>query len=308
MKIDITLITKIMWTFVIIIMVAEPWVKKWVHTRRLYKASKSFVGKQKQKKNKRIEVTPGIYIKIYDNFKAEVCRQHLTKQQLYSEIAYTKTRIQNNLSTDESIWKSLSLTISVVSLFQSIISPEDGNNATAMLIIELLILVVIVVAWFCLRNQPCSNYMDQIIWFQCDMLESIKRECDEGLLEKGIIVEIDINNKTDADSWNLYDCLTKHFTTNELEKLQSEELEDKKHAESYNENGSSSLNILRYCPEIFKKIFSCTTLQRVYPMVTFIGGYICARFQNMFLRLVVCLILITVSFYMHWCLHKKKEK
>lgn len=67
------------------------------------------------------------------------------------------------------------------------------------------------------------------------MLESIKRECDDGLLEKRIIIEIDANNKTDTGSWNIYDYLTKQFTTNTLQKLQSEELEDKKRAKSKKE-------------------------------------------------------------------------
>lgn len=67
------------------------------------------------------------------------------------------------------------------------------------------------------------------------MLESIKRECDEGLLEKRITIEIDANNKTDTGSWNIYDYLTGQFTTNALKELQSEELEDKKRAESKKE-------------------------------------------------------------------------
>lgn len=88
MKIHVASIAKITLAFVIIIMVVEPRIKKWV---------------REQQKIKKIEITPGIYTKIYDNFKAEVC-QHLTKQRLYLEIAYTKTRIQNNLNADEPIW------------------------------------------------------------------------------------------------------------------------------------------------------------------------------------------------------------
>ena len=73
-------------------------------------------------------------------------------------------------------------------------------------------------------------------------------------------------------------------------------------------NGSSLLNILRYYPENFKKIFGYTALKLVYPMAIFIGGYICACFQNIFLMLTVCFILIVMGFCMHWCLHKRKEK
>ena len=214
MKIDVTSIAKITLAFVIIIMVVEPRIKKWVRARQTIR---------------RIEITPGMYIKIYDNLKAKVC-QHFTKQRLYSEIAYTKTRIQNNLNADEPIWKSLLFAISYISLLQSTISSEDENNATAMLIIGLLI-----AAAFYFWSQSYGNYMDQIIRFQCDMLESIKRECDEGLLEESFTVEIDANNKTDTDSWNIYDYLTKQFTTNTLQKLQSEELEDKKRAKSKKE-------------------------------------------------------------------------
>lgn len=184
---------------------------------------------RKKKKTKRIKITPNMYLKIYDRLKTEVC-QHLTKQRVYSEIAYTKTRIQNNLNADEPIWKSLLFAISCISLLQSTISSEDENNATAMLIIGLLI-----AAAFYFWSQSYGNYMDQIIRFQCDMLESIKRECDDGLLEKRIIIEIDANNKTDTGSWNIYDYLTKQFTTNTLQKLQSEELEDKKRAKSKKE-------------------------------------------------------------------------
>lgn len=71
------------------------------------------------------------------------------------------------------------------------------------------------------------------------MLESIKRECDEGLLEKRITIEIDANNKTDTGSWNIYDYLTGQFTTSALKELQSEELEDKKRAESKKEGAKS---------------------------------------------------------------------
>lgn len=188
----------------------------------------------KEKKTKRIEITLNMYLKIYDRLKTEVC-QHLTKQRVYSEIAYTKTRIQNNLNADEPIWKSLLFAISCISLLQSTISSEDENNATAMLIIGLLIVGVIAMAAFYFWNQSYGNYIDQIIRFQCDMLESIKRECDEGLLEKRITIEIDANNKTDTGSWNIYDYLTGQFTTNALKELQSEELEDKKRAESKKE-------------------------------------------------------------------------
>lgn len=213
MKIDVTSIAKIT-AFIIIIMVVAPRIKKWVRARQTIR---------------RIDITPGMYIKIYDNFKAKVC-QHLTKQRLYLEIAYTKTRIQNNLNADEPIWKSLLFTISCISLLQSAISSEDENNVAAMLIIGLLIAAV-----FYFWSQSCGNYMDQIIRFQCDMLESIKRECDEGLLEESFTVEIDANNKTDTGSWNMYDYLTGQFTTNELKRSQSEESEDKKRAEGYSE-------------------------------------------------------------------------
>lgn len=214
MEIDVTSIAKITLAFAIIIMVVAPRIKKWVRARQTIR---------------RIEITPGMYIKIYNNFKAKVC-QHLTKQRLYLEIAYTKTRIQNNLNADEPIWKSLLFAISCISLLQSTISSEDENNVTAMLIIGLLIAAV-----FYFWSQSCGNYMDQIIRFQCDMLDAIKRECDEGLLEKGIAVEIDTNNKTDAGNWNIYDYLTNQFTTNALKELQSEESEDKKRAEGYSE-------------------------------------------------------------------------
>lgn len=219
MKIDVTSIAKITLAFVIIIMVVEPRIKKWVYTQQTIR---------------RTEITASIYIKIYDNFKAEVC-QHLTKQRLYAEIAYTKTRIQNNLNADEPIWKSLLFAMSYISLLQSTISPEDENNVTAMGIIALFIIAVAVMAALYFWSQSYGNYMDQIIWFQCDMLESIKRECDEGLLDESLTVEIDANNKTDTGSWNMYDYLTDRFTTNALKELQSEELEDKKRAEGYNE-------------------------------------------------------------------------
>lgn len=231
MKMSAASIVKLIWITVIIIIAAETSVEKWRHAQCLRETSKSSSKKQRQKKKKtkRIEITPNMYLKIYDRFKTEVCR-HLTKQRLYSEIAYTKTRIQNNLNADEPIWKSLLFAISCISLLQSTISSEDENNATAMLIIGLLI-----AAAFYFWSQSYGNYMDQIIRFQCDMLESIKRECDEGLLEKRIIIEIDANNKTDTGSWNIYDYLTKQFTTNTLQKLQSEELEDKKRAKSKKE-------------------------------------------------------------------------
>ena len=231
MKMNTVSIVQLMWIIVIIIIAAETSVEKWRHAQCLREASKSFSKKQgrKKKKTKRIEITPNMYLKIYDRLKTEVC-QHLTKQRVYSEIAYTKTRIQNNLNADEPIWKSLLFAISCISLLQSTISSKDENNATAMLIIGLLI-----AAAFYFWSQSYGNYMDQIIRFQCDMLESIKRECDEGLLEKRIIIEIDANNKTDTGSWNIYDYLTKQFTTNTLQKLQSEELEDKKRAKSKKE-------------------------------------------------------------------------
>lgn len=219
MKIDVTSIAKITLAFAIIIMVVAPRIKKWVHTRQTIR---------------RIDITPGMYIKIYDNFKAKVC-QHLTKQRLYLEIAYTKTRIQNNLNADEPIWKSLLFAISYIPLLQSTISPEDENNVTASLIIGLLIFAVAVMTAFYFWSQSYGNDMDQIIRVQCDMLESIKRECDEGLLEESFTVEIDANNKTDTGSWNMYDYLTGQFTTNELKRLQSEESEDKKRAEGYSE-------------------------------------------------------------------------
>lgn len=219
MKMDATSIAKITWVCIMIIMAAEPWIKKWVRERQ---------------KIKRIEITPGIYTKIYDNFKAEVC-QHLTKQRLYSEIAYTKTRIQNNLNADEPIWKSLLFAISYISLLQSTISPEDENNVTAMCIIVLFIVAVGAIAVLYFWGQLYGDYMDQIIRFQCDMLESIKRECDEGLLEESLTVEIDENNKTDTGSWHMYDYLTDQFTTNELKELQSEESENKKRTEGYSE-------------------------------------------------------------------------
>lgn len=219
MKIDATSIAKITLAFVIIIMVVEPRIKKWVCTRQ---------------KIKRIEITPGIYKKIYDDFKAKVCR-YLTKQQVYSEIAYTKTRIQNNLNADEPIWKSLLFAMSYISLLQSAISSEDESNVAARSIIVLFILAVAVMTVFYFWSQSYGNYMDQIIWFQCDMLESIKRECDEGLLEESLTVEIDANNKTDIGSWNMYGYLTGRFTTNALKELQSEESEDKKRAEDCSE-------------------------------------------------------------------------
>lgn len=200
-------------------MVVEPRIKKWV---------------REQQKIKKIEITPGIYTKIYDNFKAEVC-QHLTKQRLYLEIAYTKTRIQNNLNADEPIWKSLLFAISYISLLQSTISPEDENDVTAMCIIALFIIAVAVMAALYFWSQSYGNYMDQILRFQCDMLDAIKRECDEGLLERSTTAEIDENNKTDTGSWNMYDYLTGRFTTNALKELQSEESEDKKRAEGYSE-------------------------------------------------------------------------
>lgn len=214
MEIDVTSIAKITSAFIIIIMVVAPRIKKWVRAQQTIR---------------RIDITPGMYIKIYNNFKAKVC-QHLTKQRLYLEIAYTKTRIQNNLNADEPIWKSLLFAISCISLLQSTISSEDENNVTAMLIIGLLIAAV-----FYFWSQSCGNYMDQIIRFQCDMLESIKRECDEGLLEESLTVEIDENNKTDTGSWHMYNYLTGRFTANALKKLQSEESEDKKRAEGYSE-------------------------------------------------------------------------
>lgn len=236
MKMNTVSIVQLMWIIVIIIIAAETSVEKWRHAQYLREASKSFSKKQgrKKKKTKRIEITPNMYLKIYDRLKTEVC-QHLTKQRVYSEIAYTKTRIQNNLNADEPIWKSLLFAISCISLLQSTISSEDENNATAMLIIGLLIVGVIAMAAFYFWNQSYGNYIDQIIRFQCDMLESIKRECDEGLLEKRITIEIDANNKTDTGSWNIYDYLTGQFTTNALKELQSEELEDKKRAESKKE-------------------------------------------------------------------------
>lgn len=219
MKIDATSIAKITLAFIIIIMVVEPRIKKWVCTRQ---------------KIKRIEITPGIYKKIYDDFKAKVCR-YLTKQQVYSEIAYTKTRIQNNLNADEPIWKSLLFAMSYISLLQSAISSEDESNVAARSIIVLFILAVAAMTVFYFWSQSYGNYMDQIIRFQCDMLESIKRECDEGLLEESLTVEIDANNKTDIGSWNMYDYLTGRFTTNALKELQSEESEDKKRAEDCSE-------------------------------------------------------------------------
>ena len=219
MKIDATSIAKITLAFVIIIMVVEPRIKKWVCARQ---------------KIKRIEITPGIYKKIYDDFKAKVCR-YLTKQQVYSEIAYTKTRIQNNLNADEPIWKSLLFAMSYISLLQSAISSEDESNVAARSIIVLFILAVAVMTVFYFWSQSYGNYMDQIIRFQCDMLESIKRECDEGLLEESLTVEIDANNKTDIGSWNMYGYLTGRFTTNALKELQSEESEDKKRAEDCSE-------------------------------------------------------------------------
>lgn len=219
MKIHVASIAKITLAFVIIIMVVEPRIKKWV---------------REQQKIKKIEITPGIYTKIYDNFKAEVC-QHLTKQRLYLEIAYTKTRIQNNLNADEPIWKSLLFAISYISLLQSTISPEDENNVTAMCIIALFIIAVAVMAALYFWSQSYGNYMDQILRFQCDMLDAIKRECDEGLLERSTTAEIDENNKTNTGSWNMYDYLTGRFTTNALKELQSEESEDKKRAEGYSE-------------------------------------------------------------------------
>ena len=219
MKIDVASIAKITLAFANIIMVVAPRIKKWMHTRQTIR---------------RIEITSGIYIKIYDNFKAKVC-QHLTKQRLYLEIAYTKTRIQNNLNADEPIWKSLLFAISYISLLQSTISPEDENNVTAMCIIVLFIIAVGAIAVLYFWGQLYGDYMDQIIRFQCDMLESIKRECDEGLLEEILTVEIDENNKTDTGSWHMYDYLTDQFTTNALKKLQSEESGDKKRTEGYSE-------------------------------------------------------------------------
>lgn len=243
MKMNTVSIVQLMWIIVIIIIAAETSVEKWRHAQYLREASKSFSKKQgrKKKKTKRIEITPNMYLKIYDRLKTEVC-QHLTKQRVYSEIAYTKTRIQNNLNADEPIWKSLLFAISCISLLQSTISSEDENNATAMLIIGLLIVGVIAMAAFYFWNQSYGNYIDQIIRFQCDMLESIKRECDEGLLEKRITIEIDANNKTDTGSWNIYDYLTGQFTTNALKELQSEELEDKKRAESKKKVQKARLN------------------------------------------------------------------
>lgn len=231
MKMNTVSIVQLMWIIVIIIIAAETSVEKWRHAQYLREASKSFSKKQgrKKKKTKRIEITPNMYLKIYDRLKTEVC-QHLTKQRVYSEIAYTKTRIQNNLNADEPIWKSLLFAISCISLLQSTISSEDENNATAMLIIGLLI-----AAAFYFWSQSYGNYMDQILRFQCDMLDAIKRECDEGLLERSTTAEIDENNKTDTGSWNMYDYLTGRFTTNALKELQSEELEDKKRAESKKE-------------------------------------------------------------------------
>lgn len=224
MKMSVVSIAKLIWIIVIMIITAETLVEKWRHTQCLREASKSSSKKQRprKKKTKRIEITPNMYLKIYDRFKMEVC-QHLTKQRLYSEIAYTKTRIQNNLNADEPIWKSLLFGISCISLLRSTISLEDEDNATAMLIVGLLIVTAIAMAAFYFWIQSCGNYIDQIIRFQCDMLESIKRECDEGLLEKYITIEIDANNKTNTGSWNIYDYLTKQFTTNALKELQSEE-------------------------------------------------------------------------------------
>lgn len=244
MKMNTASIVRLMWITVIIIIVAETSVEKWRRAQYLREASKSSSKKQRQKKKKtkRIEITPNMYLKIYDRFKTEVC-QHLTKQRLYSEIAYTKTRIQNNLNADEPIWKSLLFAISCISLLQSAINSEDENNATAMLIIELLI-----AAAFYFWSQSYGNYIDQIIRFQCDMLESIKRECDEGLLEKRITIEIDTNNKIDTGSWNIYDYLTKQFTANALKELQSEELEDKKRIE-----GCSEGYLKRLIKQICKK-------------------------------------------------------
>lgn len=219
MEIDVTSIAKITLAFIIIIMVVAPRIKKWVRAQQTIR---------------RIDITPGMYIKIYNNFKAKVC-QHLTKQRLYLEIAYTKTRIQNNLNADEPIWKSLLFAISYISLLQSTISPEDENNVTAMCIIALFIIAVAVMAVLYFWSQSYGNDMDQIIRFQCDMLESIKRECDEGLLEESLTVEIDENNKTDTGSWHMYDYLTDQFTTNALKELQLEESKDKKRTEGYSE-------------------------------------------------------------------------
>lgn len=239
MKIDVTSIAKITLAFVIIIMVVEPRIKKLVCTRQ---------------KIKRIEITPGIYKKIYDDFKAKVCR-YLTKQQVYSEIAYTKTRIQNNLNADEPIWKSLLFAISYIPLLQSTISPEDENNVTTKLIIGLLILAVAPMTTLYFWSQSYGNYMDQIIRFQCDMLESIKQECDEGLLEGSLTVEIDANNKTNTGSWNMYDYLTDRFTTSALKELQSEESEDKKRAEGYSEGDLKRL-IKQICRKMKTPQFS----------------------------------------------------
>lgn len=219
MEIDVTSIAKITLAFIIIIMVVAPRIKKWVRAQQTIR---------------RIDITPGMYIKIYNNFKAKVC-QHLTKQRLYLEIAYTKTRIQNNLNADEPIWKSLLFAISYISLLQSTISPEDENNVTAMCIIALFIIAVAVMAVLYFWSQSYGNDMDQIIRFQCDMLESIKRECDEGLLEESLTVEIDENNKADTGSWHMYDYLTDQFTTNALKELQLEESKDKKRTEGYSE-------------------------------------------------------------------------
>ena len=209
MKMSAVSIAKLIWIIVIMIIAAETLVEKWRHAQCLREAFKS----------SRIEITPNMYLKIYDRFKIEVC-QHLTKQRLYSEIAYTKTRIQNNLNADEPIWKSLLFVISCISLLRSTISLEDEDNATAMLIVGLLIVTAIAMAAFYFWIQYCGNYIDHIIRFQCDMLESIKRECDEGLLEKYITIEIDANNKTNTGSWNIYDYLTKQFTTNALKTKQ----------------------------------------------------------------------------------------